>query len=147
MATYSLRKMTVQDYEWVYRLKKNAFKKYVVANWGSWDSAIQRDYFKNFVEKYKDNIFIIGVDNVDVGFYAGNVVGNGNYHIGTIVIDQEHQNKGLGTAVLRDIVRKNKDRNIEVKYFKNNPVGNLYERLGFVDHGESKYHYHVIKWR
>lgn len=146
MAGYTLRKMTVQDYEWVYQIKKDAFKKYIVENWGSWDAAIQREYFSHFVEKYRNNLWIICVNNTDVGFFAGNVVGNGNYHIGTIVIIPEYQHQGIATQVLRDVVRRNNKRNIEVKYFKRNPIGDLYKKLGFVDHGETKYHYHAVKW-
>ena len=146
MATYTLRKMHQQDYELVYNMKKEAFKRYVIENWGSWDATRQRDYFKHFVEKYKDNIWIIQVNHTPVGFFAGQVIGNGNYHLGTIVIIPEYQGQGIGTQVLRNIIKKNHKRNIEIKYFKKNPVGHLYSRLGFVKYGETQYHYHVIKW-
>jgi ribosomal protein S18 acetylase RimI-like enzyme len=146
MVDYTLRKATPRDHEWIYRIKKNAFKRYVVENWGSWDAASQREYFKTFVEKYDGNIFIIQIDGVDVGFFAGRVELNGDYHIGTIVIRTEYQGKGIGTQVIRDIIKRNRNRNIDVKYFKKNPVGDLYRQLGFVPHGETKYHYHVIKW-
>lgn len=146
MVAYTLRKMELEDYDWLYRVKKNAFKRYVVENWGSWDAATQREYFRRFVEKYNDNIFIIQVDGKDIGFYAGNVAGNGNYHIGTIVITPEYQGQGIGKRVIREIIRNHRDQNIEVKYFKSNPVGELYRDLGFVPYGETQYHYHVIKW-
>ena len=37
------------------------------------------------------------------------------------------------------------DTNIEIQYFKQNPVGNLYERLGFEKSGETDFHYQMIK--
>ena len=146
MTDYTFRKMRQQDYEMIYSMKKDAFKKYIVENWGSWDSTKQREYFKNFIEKYKDNIWVILADHIAIGFFAGQVMGNGHYHLGTIVIIPEYQDKGIGTQILRDIIKKNSKRNIEIKYFKKNPVGHLYSRLGFVKYGESRYHYHVIKW-
>jgi ribosomal protein S18 acetylase RimI-like enzyme len=146
MVGYTLRKMTSDDYMDVYRMKKNAFKRYVVENWGSWDAPVQREHFRQFVEIYRDCIYIIQVDGEDVGFYVGKIMNNGNFHIATIVIKPEHQGNGLGTKVLRDIISKNRKRNIDVKYFKTNPVGELYKRLGFVPYSETKYHYHVIKW-
>jgi GNAT superfamily N-acetyltransferase len=138
--------MEADDYMMVYRMKKNAFKRYVVECWGSWDAPEQREHFRQFVERYSGHIYIIQVDNKDVGFYVGKVNENGNYHIATIVIIPEYQGSGLGTQVLRDIIHRHRHRNIDVKYFKTNPVGELYERLGFVPYGETQYHYHVIKW-
>lgn len=31
---YGLRKVTKKDYEFIYEVKKNAYQKYVEANWG-----------------------------------------------------------------------------------------------------------------
>jgi GNAT superfamily N-acetyltransferase len=146
MGMYTLRKMELEDYQWLYRVKKNAFKRYVVENWGAWDASTQREHFRLFVEKYNGNINIIQLDGHDIGFFAGAVAGNGNYHIGTIVIIPEYQGRGIGKRVIRDIIKNNRDRNIEVQYFKSNPVGELYKELGFVPYGETKYHHQVIKW-
>ena len=35
--------------------------------------------------------------------------------------------------------------NIELQVFKQNPVGKLYKRLGFVPNGETEFHYKMIK--
>lgn len=143
---YTIRPMNETDKQWLYSVKKNAFKRYVVSNWGSWDSKSQHAYFDRFIEKYKGNLYIIRVDGKDIGFYAGKQTGPDSYHLGTIVIIPEYQGHGIATSVLRGIINANRSKNIDVKYFKTNPVAHLYERLGFVPYGETKYHYHVIKW-
>ena len=33
----------------------------------------------------------------------------------------------------------------EIQYFKQNPVGKLYEKLGFVSNGETEFHYQMIR--
>ena len=145
MKNYEFRKITKEDYEYIYQLKKNAYKVYVEANWGAWIEDDQRKYFKNFIEAYKDNTYIIVKDGEDVGFYNGEMLGNGNYEVGNICIDEKHQGQGLGTKILTDILEKYKDYDIEIQYFKQNRVGALYARLGFVPNGETKFHYQMIK--
>ena len=46
---------------------------------------------------------------------------------------------------LKDILEQYKDKNIHIQYFKQNPVGKLYERLGFIANGETKTHYQMVK--
>ena len=80
-----------------------------------------------------------------IGFYNGEVLENGNYEVGNICIIPEYQGKGIGTKILKDKLKENKDRNIDIQYFKQNPVGKLYERLGFVPSGETEFHYQMVK--
>lgn len=141
---YTLRTITNDDYWLIYDLKKNAYKKYVEANWEIWDEEDQKEYFKNFFETYKENTYIVQYDNKDIGFYNDYFKENGNYEIGNICIVPEYQGKGLGTKILKDMINKYQDYNIEIQYFKQNPVGNLYKRLGFIPNGETKYHYQMI---
>lgn len=142
---YNLKNITEDDYEFIYQVKKNAYKKYVEANWGLWDENAQREYFKNFIDTYKDNTFIIQLEGKNIGFYNGEILENGNYEVGNICIIPEYQGKGLGTQILKDILEKYKDYGIEIQYFKQNPVGKLYERLGFMPNGETAFHYQMIK--
>lgn len=80
-----------------------------------------------------------------IGFYNGEVLENGNYEVGNICIIPEYQGKGIGTQILKDKLEENTDRNIEIQYFKQNPVGRLYERLGFIPSGETEFHYQMKK--
>ena len=38
-----------------------------------------------------------------------------------------------------------KEQDLHIQYFKQNPVGSLYKRLGFEPNGETKFHYQMIK--
>ena len=61
-----LKKYTDDYYDFVYEVKKNAYKKYVEECWGNWDDTVQREYFKKFMSVYKDNSYIIEFDGKDV---------------------------------------------------------------------------------
>lgn len=149
VSKYNLRSFIDNEYhnyyEFVYQCKKNAYKKYVTLNWGEWDEDVQRELFKNFIDKNKKNIDIIQLNGVDIGFYNGVVLDDGSYEIGNICIISEYQNRGIGTQVLMDILEKYQDRDIKLQYFKQSKVGVLYKKLGFVPNGESEFHYQMIK--
>lgn len=49
---YKLIPITEFDYDFIYKLKKDAYMKYVDEIWG-WDEDAQQGYFKNFIEIYK----------------------------------------------------------------------------------------------
>ena len=70
---------------------------------------------------------------------------NGDYEIGNICIIPQYQRKGIGTSILKRILAQSEDRDMIIQYFKQNPVGKLYERLGFISNGETQYHYRMIK--
>ena len=136
---------TDDDYEFVYEVKKNAYKKYVEECWGAWIEDDQKTYFEKFINVVRNNAYIIMSGNTRIGFYNGKILENGNYEVGNICIIPEYQGKGIGTTILKDKLEENKDRNIEIQYFKQNPVGELYKRLGFIPNGETEYHYQMIK--
>lgn len=142
---YKLKKYSDNYYNFVYEVKKEAYKKYVEENFGEWNEELQKEYFDKFINVVKENAYIIEYENKDIGFYNGEVLENGDYEIGNICIIPEYQGKGIGTKILKDIIKQNIKRNIKLQYFKQNPVGNLYKRLGFVLVDESKYHYQMEK--
>lgn len=143
--TIELVPYTDEDYEFVYEVKKNAYKKYVEECWGAWIEEDQRTYFEKFINAVRNNAYIIMNGDTRIGFYNGEILENGNYEVGNICIIPEYQGKGIGTKILKDKLEENKDRDIEIQYFKQNPVGVLYERLGFIPNGETEFHYQMIK--
>ena len=142
---YRLKEYSDNYYKFVYEVKKEAYKKYVEENFGEWDEIIQKEYFDKFINSVRENAYIIEYNNKDIGFYNGEILENDYYEIGNICIIPEYQGKGIGTKILKDIIEKNKERNIKLQYFKKNPVGKLYERLGFILVSETKYHYQMEK--
>ena len=141
---YKFREISADDYEYIYRLKKEAYKEYVELNFGPWDEVQQRGFFERFFSVCKSRMFVITHNGANIGFY--NYETNDNcYEIGNICIIPEYRNKGIGTAILQDILSENKDREVHLQYFKQNPVGTLYERLGFERCGETNSHYKMIR--
>lgn len=141
----TLRKYTNNNYRFVYQVKKNAYKKYVEECWVDWVENDQQKYFENFINQVGENAYIILYDNKDIGFYNGEVLENGNYEVGNICIVPEYQGKGIGTKLLKGILEKYNDTDIEIQYFKQNPAGALYKRLGFEESGETNFHYKMIR--
>ena len=141
---YCFRSVTENDYDFIYRVKKEAYQKYVEQYFGSWVEEQQKEYFKAFIETYKEGAYIITLDGRDIGFYNG-MSFEDKFEIGNICIIPEYQNKGIGTAILKELLEKNVDKNVTLQYFKSNPVGRLYERLGFKVVGETEYHYQMMK--
>jgi len=145
MDNIKLVSYTDEEYNFVYNVKKNAYKKYVERYYGEWNEEEQLKYFNNFISLVKNNAYIIVCEDKKIGFYNGKLLDNGNYEIGNICIIPEYQGKGIGTKILKDILEKYKEYNIEIQYFKSNLAGKLYKRLGFIQNGESKFHYKMIK--
>lgn len=141
---YGLRTITEKDYDFIYRVKKNAYIKYVEKNFGEWKDELQQEFFKAFMEKYKEGARIITFQGIDIGFY-NDCETEYTYEIGNICIIPEYQNQGIGTAILQDIIEKHADKEIRLQYFKQNPVGRLYERLGLQRCRETAYHYQMKK--
>lgn len=141
---YGLRDITEKDYDFIYQVKKSAYKKYVEINFGSWNEGQQKEYFKRFMEEYKDGAYIITFGGQDIGFYNG-CMEDDKYEIGNICIIPEYQNRGIGTSILKDVLVNNSDKEICIQYFKQNPVGRLYERLGFKLVGETACYYQMVK--
>lgn len=131
--------------EFIYQTKKKVYKKYVEKYWGVWDENIQRELFETFIKNAANDAWIIQLNGVDIGFYNGRELEDKSYEICNICIIPEYQNKGIGTQVLKDIIKLHKGQDIYIQYFKDNPVGKLYERLGFVAIGENKFHYMMVK--
>ena len=98
-----------------------------------------------FIEAYKNSAYIIRLNNQDIGFYNDEQLEDGSYEVGNICIKLKFQGQGLGTMILKEKLEEHKEQDIKIQFFKQNPVGKLYERLGFVPNGETQFHYQMIK--
>ena len=79
------------------------------------------------------------------GFYNGKDKSNNTFEIDNICIKPKYQNKGIGTAILKEILFENKYKDISLQCFKDNPVIQLYERMGFEKVDETETHYIMKK--
>ena len=145
MEEYILEPYRDEYYDFVYEVKKNAYIKYVEECWGKWVEEDQKEYFKKFIETYKNSSYIIKVGDKSIGFYNDEDLEDGSYEVGNICIIPEYQGKGIGTDILKHKLEEHKNQDIKIQFFKQNPVGALYKRLGFVPNGETQFHYQMIK--
>ena len=79
------------------------------------------------------------------GFYNGKEIEDNTFEIGNICIKPEYQNKGIGTAVLKEIIFENKERDVKLQVLKiNEKAIKLYKKIGFKKVEESKTHYIMV---
>ena len=128
---------TDDDYDFVYEVKKNAYKKYVEECWGSWEEENQKNYFEKFISTVKDNAYIIMYGDKKIGFYNGEILENGNYEVGNICIIPEYQGKGIGKQIMELLLKQideYKKVNPDIRTYlgaSKNREG-FYEKFGFV---------------
>ena len=98
--------------------------------------------FDKRVKRIKDNMYLIYYEDKRFGFYT--IYNDDNYlEIENICILKDYQGLGIGTRVINNIININKY--IKLQYFKCNPVGKLYSKLGFIPDGENEFRYKMIK--
>ena len=134
-----------EEIKFIYNLKKEVYQEYVEKIYGEWNEENQKKLFNKFMKENSKNIELIYLKDKLVGFYNGKLKDDKSYEIDNICIMPEYQNRGIGTAVLKEILFENKDKEIILQCFKENQASKLYERMGFKKIEETKTHYIMIK--
>ena len=142
----SFRKCTNDDFEFLFLLKKQNFRKYVDDIWG-WNDLEQIERMKRDLEENLSHKNIISMDGIEIGVYAYHITNNGDFFINEINIIREYQNKGIGSRILQEQLLKNSENDVRtiLQVFKNNPAINLYKRLGFTVYEETDTHFRMEK--
>ncbi len=135
---YALRQATEDDLDFLYHLHVATMREYVAAVYG-WDDAFQERYFKERFDPPSSCIIV--VEGQDVGMVRA-VEEEGELFISHIHVLPEYQNRGIGTAVLKDILRGAEERGLPValRVLRGNPAKRLYQRLGFTAVEETETH-------
>lgn len=141
---YSFRNCTLDDFDFLFELKKQNFKWYVDKIWG-WNDEDQKQRLKQDLEEHLAHKRIILIDNKSAGVYVVHTTENGDLFINEISILKEYQNKGIGRKILEKQLKENQSKGIRtiLQVFKDNPAKSLYERLGFKVYGETETHYQM----
>ena len=134
-----------EEIKFIYNLKKEVYQEYVEKIYGEWNEENQKKLFNKFMKENSKNIELIYLKDKLVGFYNGKLKDDKSYEIDNICIMPEYQNRGIGTAVLKEILFENKDKEIILQCFKENQASKLYERMGFKKIEENETHYIMIK--
>lgn len=136
---YNFRNVSESDFNFLYGLNESTTKDYVERVWG-WDEGFQKN---NFRSKFRPSMYkIIVKDNKDIGALA--LIERGSkLFIKRIQILPEYQHKGLGTMVLKDILKDAEETGkvVTTKVLKSNPAHKFYQTLGFSFIGETETHY------
>ena len=111
MIHYELRRAEKKDHEFLYDLHLRTLKPHVEKIWG-WDEADQRERFEMGFDRSEVNVVV--VDGRDVGVLSLMYPGDALYLL-TIGIDPASQGRGLGTAILRDVIADAHGRGLPVR--------------------------------
>ena len=137
------RKCKQKDVSFILELKELGMKWYIEKIYG-WNIEIQKEKTKREIEKFKDTMKIIVVDNQDIGvtnFFED----EGKYHVGLIIVHPDYQGKGIATKIINDYIdlTREKQKEILIKKYKYNPEKKLYEKLGFKQYDEDDTHVYL----
>ncbi len=126
---YTLRQADPNDYDFLYRLHVATMKEYVTVLWG-WDEEMQQRLFRERFDPSRTQIVVVnGADAGVLRLQRSEL----EYFIDNIGIAPAYQGLGIGSAVIRDIVREANAKGLPVRLsvLRPNPARRLYERLGF----------------
>ena len=139
VADYELRQATADDLEFIRAVKFSGLRPYVEELWG-WDDGDQEQRFlagfvpeQQQVIRYRDED--IGVLHVEDREGSLSLVG--------IYINSNNRSKGIGAAVIRDVLARagRIGKPVTLQVLRPNPARRLYERLGFVVTDETETHF------
>ena len=139
------RRARREDHEWAYRIFRMCMEHYIRQTWG-WDEVFQR---QGFMENIAEAGFTMAR-------YQGNDVGGyclkertDHLHLDIVLIDPRHQNRGLGTQIMRDLMQLSRHRGmpLQLHVLKTNTAAfRLYRKLGFEVFDEDTER-HAMRWR
>ena len=141
---YSFRNCTLDDFDFLFNLKKDNFKLYVDKIWG-WNDNDQKHRLMQDLNEHLEHKRIIIVDGKPIGVYVVHITDDGDLFINEISILKEYQNKKKKKKILENQLEENRKKGIRtiLQVFKDNPAKKLYESLGFTVYGETETHYQM----
>lgn len=145
--SYQLIKASSTDEAWLEQLRRKAYEDLYQATWGEWDEARHRRQFSECMKR--GGISIIEVDGSQVGMVQVRDVSDG-IEICEIQVEPRHQNRGVGTSVLLDIMSAARQQGKCVRLsvgVRNEDALRLYRLLGFRSVGRSDTHEHMMYGR
>ncbi len=144
MEELSFRKAHTSDSEFVFTVKKAAFREYVEQVWG-WDDNYQRElHNRRFAAQ---DVCIIQFRGTDVGFLSTSSTPD-TLKVNQLFILPEYQGKGIGSACMMRIVddARLEEKSVALQVLKVNTRGTaFYQRLGFLIVDESSTHLQMKK--
>ena len=144
MEELNIRKADMSDSEFIFTVKKAAFREYVEQVWG-WDDTYQRElHDRRFTSQ---DVRIIQHCGTDVGFLATSRTRE-TLKVNQLYILPEYQGRGIGSAcMIRVLADANlRQQPVVLQVLKVNIRGSVfYQRLGFIIVGETTTHFLMKK--
>jgi ribosomal protein S18 acetylase RimI-like enzyme len=141
----SLRPATLDDVDLLYEMHRAVSQERVAMTWGQWDEPWQRDYFREHFDCTHRQV--IERDQLPIGF-LDMICRADHVFLAAIEIAPAYQRQGIGTALIRDILANTAALRLPVRLQVlkvNDKARALYQRLGFVETGETKTHFLMQK--
>jgi ribosomal protein S18 acetylase RimI-like enzyme len=140
-ARVTLRPAEEADLGFLWDLQESTMRPYIEATWG-WDEAWQRQHFRRFKDPARIQIVELegrAIGSIGLERYSDHI------YVGAFQIEPAHQNRGIGTQLLRDVLAdaKRADLPVKLQVLKMNPAKRLYERLGFSVSDETDTHFEM----
>ena len=136
----SLRQAKPEDLDWLDKFYERMMRPYVELT-HDWD---EKRFRKNYNTK---TISVIQLDGEDIGMLKIEKRKD-HLYLGDIQLKEAFQRRGIGTLLIRDVMEKAKADGLplRLRVLRENPVMELYHRLGFVEIKEFK-HCYELEWR
>ncbi len=144
MEELNIRKAMASDSEFIFTVKKAAYREYVEQVWG-WDDNYQWE--RHNKEFASHDFHIIQFRETDVGFFITSCTSD-TLKVNQIFVLPEYQGRGIGSACMTRIIDNAnlEQRSVELQVLKVNTRGVVfYQRLGFTIVGESATHVQMEK--
>jgi GNAT superfamily N-acetyltransferase len=122
----SQRDASLEDIEWLEPFYESVMRPYYVELNLTWDCNKFRECFDPSSTK------IIQADGIDIGMLKVRERTDCMY-LGDIQIQQSYRNKGIGTSLIRSVIRSAAivNKPMRLRVLRGNPAKRLYLRLGF----------------
>lgn len=127
---YALRPATEEDLGFLAQLRIDTLKPYIEQTYGEWDEAIHQHIVRSLI----DGGQIVLADDRPAGLLKLRLDAPW-LELAEIELRPEHQNRGLGTRILTDVLAfaDAHGYHTELRVFACSPAARLYERMGFRD--------------
>ena len=142
MEELKVRKAQAADSDFVFAVKRAAFREYVEQIWG-WDEVYQKElHNRRFASQ---DLRIIQFNGTDVGFLSTSNTAD-TLNVDQIYILPEYQGRGIGAACMRGIIddASLEQKPVTLQVLKiNTRATAFYQRLGFTIIDENSTHFQM----